>query len=118
VLVASNTVVGLRTELYDAQGERLSAPSEITYLHGGYGSLLDALERALEGKRAGESVRLQLEPEQAFGEYDASLVRLEPVEQGGARRQSSARRHGAALRPRHRFDQAGHGGGNRAGQGR
>jgi FKBP-type peptidyl-prolyl cis-trans isomerase SlyD len=83
VLVASNTVVGLRTELYDAQGERLSAPSEITYLHGGYGSLLDALERALEGKRAGESVRLQLEPEQAFGEYDASLVRLEPVERYG-----------------------------------
>ena len=83
MLVASNTVVGLRTELYDAQGERLSAPSEITYLHGGYGSLLDGLERALEGKRAGESVRLQLEPEQAFGEYDASLVRLEPVERYG-----------------------------------
>lgn len=83
MLVASNTVVGLRTELYDAQGERLSAPSEITYLHGGYGGLLDALERALEGKRAGESVRLRLEPEQAFGEYDASLVRLEPVERYG-----------------------------------
>jgi FKBP-type peptidyl-prolyl cis-trans isomerase SlyD len=83
VRVARNTVVGLRTELYDAQGERLSAPSEVTYLHGGYGGLLDALERALEGKRAGESVRLQLEPEQAFGEYDASLVRLEPAERYG-----------------------------------
>ena len=83
MLVASNTVVALRTELYDAQGQRLSAPAEVTYLHGGYGGLLDALERALEGKRAGESVHLQLEPEQAFGEYDASLVRLEPVERYG-----------------------------------
>ena len=83
MLVARNTVVGLRTELYDAQGERLAAPSEVTYLHGGYHGLLDALERALEGKPAGESVRLQLEPEHAFGEYDASLVRLEPVERYG-----------------------------------
>jgi FKBP-type peptidyl-prolyl cis-trans isomerase SlyD len=79
VLVARNTVVSLRTELHDAQGERLSGPAELTYLHGGYGGLLDALERALEGRGAGESVRLQLEPEQAFGEYDAGLVRVEPV---------------------------------------
>ena len=83
VLVARNTVVTLRTELYDAQGVHLSGPSELTYLHGGYGGLLDALERALEGKRAGESVQLQLEPEQAFGEYDADLVRVEPVERYG-----------------------------------
>ena len=79
MLVARNTVVSLRTELHDAQGERLSGPAELTYLHGGYGGLLDALERALEGRGAGESVRLQLEPEQAFGEYDAGLVRVEPV---------------------------------------
>ena len=32
---------------------------------------------------AGESLRLQLEPEQAFGEYDAQLVRVEPVERYG-----------------------------------
>ena len=28
-------------------------------------------------------VRVQLEPEQAFGEYDAALVRLEPLERYG-----------------------------------
>jgi FKBP-type peptidyl-prolyl cis-trans isomerase SlyD len=55
----------------------------MSYLHGGYGGLLEPLERALEGRRAGESVRLQLEPEQAFGEYDASLVRVEPAERYG-----------------------------------
>jgi FKBP-type peptidyl-prolyl cis-trans isomerase SlyD len=83
VLVAKDTVVSLRSELYDAQGERLSGPSEVTYLHGGYGGLLEALERALEGKGAGESLRLQLEPEQAFGDYDADLVRVEPAERYG-----------------------------------
>jgi FKBP-type peptidyl-prolyl cis-trans isomerase SlyD len=83
VLVARDTVVTLRSELHDAQGERLSGPSEVTYLHGGYGGLLEALEGALEGKGAGESVRLQLEPEQAFGDYDAGRVRVEPAERYG-----------------------------------
>jgi FKBP-type peptidyl-prolyl cis-trans isomerase SlyD len=61
----------------------LQPPSDLSYLHGGYGELLAALERALEGKGPGESVRLQLEPEDAFGEYDADLVRLEPAERYG-----------------------------------
>ena len=65
--------------LADAQGAELSAPSELSYLHGGYGEMLPALEQALEGKGAGESIRLQLEPEQAFGEYDAELLRVEPL---------------------------------------
>ena len=70
-------------EMHDAQGVQLSAPSDISYLHGGYGHMLDALERAIEGKGAGESVLVQLEPEQAFGEYDAELIRIEPVERYG-----------------------------------
>ena len=69
----------LRVEIHDAQGAQIAAASEMSYLHGGYGQLLEELERALEGRRAGESLRLQLEPEQAFGEYDASLLRVEPA---------------------------------------
>jgi FKBP-type peptidyl-prolyl cis-trans isomerase SlyD len=65
--------------LADAHGAELSAPSQLSYLHGGYGEMLPALERALEGKGAGESVQLQLEPEQAFGEYDPELLRVEPL---------------------------------------
>jgi FKBP-type peptidyl-prolyl cis-trans isomerase SlyD len=69
--------------LADAQGAELSPPAELSYLHGGYGEMLPALEQALEGKGAGESVRLQLEPEQAFGEYDPQLLRVEPLERYG-----------------------------------
>jgi FKBP-type peptidyl-prolyl cis-trans isomerase SlyD len=70
-------------ELSDAQGVRLQEPAALTYLHGGYGSMLEALERALEGKLPGEEVRLQLEPEQAFGEYDPELLRVEPAQRYG-----------------------------------
>ena len=63
----------------DAQGAEISPTAELSYLHGGYGEMLPALEQALEGKGAGEAVRLQLEPEQAFGEYDPELLRVEPL---------------------------------------
>jgi FKBP-type peptidyl-prolyl cis-trans isomerase SlyD len=69
--------------MYDAQGAQLSEPAETSYLHGGYGGLMEGLERALEGKAPGETVRVQLEPEDAFGDYDAGLVRLEPAERYG-----------------------------------
>jgi FKBP-type peptidyl-prolyl cis-trans isomerase SlyD len=69
--------------LHDAQGVELQPPSDLRYLHGGYGQLLAALERALEGKGPGEAIGVQLEPEDAFGEYDADLVRVEPAERYG-----------------------------------
>jgi FKBP-type peptidyl-prolyl cis-trans isomerase SlyD len=55
----------------------------VTYLHGGYGGLFSALESALEGHAVGETLRLQLEPDQAFGEYDPELLRVEPAERYG-----------------------------------
>ncbi len=77
--------MSLKVEMHDAQGTLLDAPGEpITYLHGGYGGMLEALERALEGMLPGADVRLQLEPDQAFGEYDAALVRLAPLERYGS----------------------------------
>ena len=69
--------------LADAHGVEISPPAQLSYLHGGYGGMLAALEQALEGKGAGESVQLQLEPEQAFGEYDAELLRVEPLSRYG-----------------------------------
>jgi FKBP-type peptidyl-prolyl cis-trans isomerase SlyD len=76
-------VVSLSVEMHDAQGVQIAAPATMTYLHGGYGEMFDAIERALEGKRAGETVQLQLEPEQAFGDYDAELLRVEPLARYG-----------------------------------
>ena len=77
--VAKNTVVSLNYELSDADGkliEKTDAPIE--YLHGGYDGIFPLVEQALAGKSAGESCRVRLEPDDAFGEYDAGLVHLEP----------------------------------------
>jgi FKBP-type peptidyl-prolyl cis-trans isomerase SlyD len=67
----------------DAQNVPLVAPAEVSYVHGGYGQLFERLEQALEGRQAGERLQVQLEPEDAFGEYDAELIRLEKVERYG-----------------------------------
>ena len=69
--------------MHDAQGVQIAAPAPLHYLHGGYGQMFEALERALEGKGPGESLIVQLEPEDAFGEYDAELLRVEPLERYG-----------------------------------
>ena len=82
--VGRDTVVSVKLQMYDAQGVLLDAPAEpLTYLHGGNEALLPALEAALEGRSAGEVLRVQLEPEHAFGEYDAELLRIEPAERYG-----------------------------------
>jgi FKBP-type peptidyl-prolyl cis-trans isomerase SlyD len=75
--------VSLEVELHDAQNAPLAAPAELSYVHGGYGQLFDKLEQALEGKQPGESLQVQLEPEEAFGEYDAELLRVEPASRYG-----------------------------------
>ena len=67
----------------DAQNVPLVAPAELSYVHGGYGQLFAKLEEALEGHRAGERLQVQLEPEDAFGEYDAELMRVEKLERYG-----------------------------------
>ena len=67
----------------DAQDAPLTAPTEVSYVHGGYGQLFPKLEQALEGRQPGDSVQLQLEPEDAFGEYDAELLRVEQADRYG-----------------------------------
>jgi len=82
--VAPDTVVSLEVVMHDAQGELIHSSDEpLEYLHGGYGGVFEGIERAVEGKRVGDTVRVHLEPEDAFGEYDANLVRLEQRDRYG-----------------------------------
>jgi FKBP-type peptidyl-prolyl cis-trans isomerase SlyD len=77
--VAKNTVVTLHYKLSDAQGNLIEESREpMIYLHGGYENTLPKIEEALEGKDVGYETTIQVEPEDAFGEYDASLVKIEP----------------------------------------
>ena len=72
-------VVGLTYELTDTDGkviEKTDGPIE--YLHGGYDGIFSLVEQALAGKTVGDSCRVRLAPDDAFGEYDAELMHLEP----------------------------------------
>jgi FKBP-type peptidyl-prolyl cis-trans isomerase SlyD len=77
--IAKNTVVTLHYKLSDAQNNLIEESSEpMVYLHGGYANTLPKIEEALEGKETGYDATIQVEPEDAFGEYDADLVKVEP----------------------------------------
>jgi len=79
--IDAGTVVKLRYELRDCDGEPLEDEgAEMEYLHGGYGAIFPKVEQALAGKEPGAEVALTLDPEDAFGEYDAELLRVEPRE--------------------------------------
>ena len=71
------TVVTLAYDLKDCDGRSLDEPgAEMAYLHG-YGGIFPKVEEALQGKRVGQEVNVTLEPDDAFGEYDADLLRVE-----------------------------------------
>ena len=77
--IGKRTVVGLTYELTDTDGKVLEhTEAPIEYLHGGYDGIFPRVEQALAGKSIGDRCRLRLEPEDAFGEYDAELMHLEP----------------------------------------
>ncbi|MGZ8203861.1 MAG: FKBP-type peptidyl-prolyl cis-trans isomerase [Burkholderiales bacterium] len=77
--VGKDTVVSVRYELYGTDGELIEKTEEpVEYLHGGYGGMFPAVEKALEGKSIGETCRVRLAPDDGFGDYDADLVHVEP----------------------------------------
>jgi FKBP-type peptidyl-prolyl cis-trans isomerase SlyD len=77
--VGKNTVVSLKYQLYGTEGELIEETEEaVEYLHGGYGNMFPAVEKALEGRDVGETCRVKLTPDDAFGDYDAELVHVEP----------------------------------------
>jgi FKBP-type peptidyl-prolyl cis-trans isomerase SlyD len=57
-------------------GQRLAASTPETPMHyvHGTGQMLPALEAALEGRRAGDALRVTLTPEQAYGPHRPELV--------------------------------------------
>jgi len=75
--IDQDTVVSLEVQLADVHCNLIQRSAEpVQYLHGGYEGIFLLVEKALQGKAPGESVEVRLEPEHAFGEYDAELVQL------------------------------------------
>ena len=79
--IEAGTVVTLTYELRASDGALLDEPgATVAYLHGGFGGIFPKVEAALEGHGPGHELALSLEPEEAFGDYDPELLRVEPRE--------------------------------------
>ncbi len=77
--IAKDTVVSLSYDLSDANGTLLERTEQpVSYLHGGYDGIFPTVEEALQGKDVGAKCALTIEPDDAFGEYEHDLVRVEP----------------------------------------
>ena len=76
--IAKDTVVSLRYELFDSDGELLEKVEDpVSYLHGGYDGIFPLVEEELHGKSVGDKCSVTLQPDDAFGEYDHSMVEVE-----------------------------------------
>ncbi|QYF92158.1 peptidylprolyl isomerase [Massilia sp. PAMC28688] len=77
--IAKNTVVSVKYKLSDAQNNLIDDGQQpMVYLHGGYENTLPKIEEELDGKEEGYNATIQVEPDDAFGDYDPALVKVEP----------------------------------------
>ena len=75
--ITPDCVVGLSWTLKDTLGETLDELDEpVEFLLGG-DDLLAKIEQQLQGHEAGDKLAFQMEPDEAFGDYDENLVFLE-----------------------------------------
>jgi FKBP-type peptidyl-prolyl cis-trans isomerase SlyD len=78
--IEKNAVVTIDYTLTDGSGKVIDTSKgkqPLAYLHGG-GNLIPGLERALEGKKAGENLKVTIAPEDAYGMRDEKLVQVVP----------------------------------------
>jgi FKBP-type peptidyl-prolyl cis-trans isomerase SlyD len=81
--ITVGTLVSLHMKMFDAQGELLEESDQpLVYLHGG-SDIFAMIEQALDGQKTGFATSVWLEPEDAFGEDNASLLHLVPAAQCG-----------------------------------
>ncbi len=75
--ITSPCVVALTWTLSDAQGQLIDELTDpVEFFYGGE-DLLPKVEEALSGQPVGFEAQLHLEPEHAFGDYNAELVCFE-----------------------------------------
>lgn len=78
--IQKNSVVTLHYEMFDANDQLIDKTVEpIAYLHGGYDGIFPLVEEALHEKNIGDVVDVVLNPDDAFGEQEPELVRIEDV---------------------------------------
>ena len=78
--IAQHSVVSMHYTLTSDAGEVIDSSSggdALVYMQG-HGNLIPGLERELEGKRAGDKLKVRIAPADGYGELDESLVQEVP----------------------------------------
>lgn len=78
--ITKDSVALFHYTLTNDKGEVLDSSSgsdPLAYLHGG-GNIIPGLEKALEGKAAGNKLKVTVPPEEAYGVLDPSLIQQVP----------------------------------------
>jgi len=76
--ITPDCVVALTWVLKDTQGEILDELDDPVEFYLGGHDLLDKIQHALQNHLVGDQIDLHLEPEDAFGDFDETLIFLEP----------------------------------------
>lgn len=77
--IVKDTVVTLHYEMFDSDNTLIDKTEEpISYLHGGYDGIFPLVEEALHGKSVGDNIDVTMQPDDAFGDREEELVRIEP----------------------------------------
>lgn len=78
LLIGDNLIVSMHYSLTDASGEVLDSSEgsdPLNYLHGA-GNIIPGLEQALVGKVEGDSLQVQVEPADGYGELNPELIQV------------------------------------------
>lgn len=78
--IAKHTVVSIDYTLTDKAGTVLDTSegqAPLSYIQG-IGNLIPGLEKALEGKTAGETLSVSVAPEEGYGERDDAMMQVVP----------------------------------------
>ena len=79
--ISKGKVVNIHYALNDAAGEVLESSegqAPLEYLHG-HGNIIAGLEKALDGKAAGDKLKAVIPPEDGYGIRDETLVKELPL---------------------------------------
>ncbi len=78
--IEKDRVVAIHYRLTDDQGTLIDSSEgqePLTYLHGRH-AIIPGLENALEGKAAGESFKVDVQPEDGYGEVNPEMIQSVP----------------------------------------
>lgn len=80
-MIKKDKVVSFVYSLYDEQGNLFEySDLPVSYLHGSGGELFPRIENALDGRKVGDRVEVELPPQEGFGNHDPSLSFTDDLE--------------------------------------